>query len=84
MERKDIRGALACLALAADVNEDEELATILNVVHAAILHNDAHRLCEHLGGYEVLVHQHDRRKQMSSTHSAVCGNSVDTGAPHCP
>ena len=56
MERNEIRGAVACLAYAAEVNEDNELATILNVVHAAILHNDTHRLVQHLNTYNVMLY----------------------------
>ncbi len=61
MERKEIRRALACLAWEAKAHNDANLTTILNVVHAAILHNDAHRLVQHLNTYDVMVyHSNDQ------------------------
>ena len=51
MERKDVRGAIACLSHVAERNQDDDLVTILKVVHAAILHNDAHRLACTPPGY---------------------------------
>ncbi len=51
MERKEIRGTLACLSFAAEHSGDHDLAMVLARVHIAVLDDQIHLLNEYMRGF---------------------------------